>query len=678
VNICLVGAGGGIGRQLLKTFSAKHDVRAVYRTLPPQSGAEAVAFGDERGLAEAVGKADVVVHAALNTKARGKDFIPANRSVTEKLLELIRPGTCRLFVYFSSQVVYAALDPVAHPVQDESLALEEKGRLDAYTRLKLIEEQRVVETCRAKGIDYLIVRPTVVMGPHMQWSSGIVDAMRWAPFGLKRRTFNLVHVEDLSAQLLALVDNGVANEVVNLGDFDVSSDDYFRHAASLAGRPMFLAPDWLAGAAAGAIPSTLWFLAHDVKVDTQKVRRLTGITTNRSLGDFFEPQARVVDAKNLETIKSVVREGKPFHTIGRGYYLWFNDRLSTDQLVMEHYAGIVGLEADELTVRAGTTLRHILDYLAPRGLTLGTLPEFVDISAGACFFAEVHGSSADFISVYDLITAISYVGPDGEEVHCRRNDAVWDRLRAETGIVVTEVTFRCVPNQRLANVIEWHKDTELEHYIEGGYRANFSTTVHWYPRSHELMVYNVNPVGENHPRDRGPFAPMRGSPALMQKMLLSLRLRGRLRIVGQAEQVLAPWTGVPAKQLLGKVFRDGRRRIRNLEVCLPDTCAPGFFTRLRLHLPRMQIHPGQGIGVRFTREPKSDRGFVWVEMTSRNAEQMHSMVEMAREACGETFWLHRGKYVPKWVSVDHLFIPRSPTNLPLLAPAPISDATSDN
>lgn len=659
MNICLVGAGGGIGRQLLKTFSARHDVHAVYRTLPAQSGPDDVAFADATGLARSVTQADVVVHAALNTRARGKDFIPANRQVTETLLDLIRPETCRLFVYFSSQVVYAALDPVAHPVQSEDLTLGESGKLDAYTRLKLVEEQRVIDACQAKGIDYLIVRPTVVMGPHMQWSSGIVDAMRWAPFGLKNRTFNLVHVEDLSRQLLALIEGGVVNEAVNLGDLDVSSADYFRHAAGLARRPIFLAPDWLARTAAAVIPSTLWFLAHDVRVDTEKVRRLTGISTNRALADFFDPAPRVIEARDLDTIRNTIESGRPFHTIGRGYNLWFNDPLTTDQLAMEHYAGIVGLDGDSLTVRAGTTLRAVLDHLGPHNLTLGTLPEFVDISAGACFFAEVHGSSNDFISVYDLITAIRYIDADGREIHSHRDDAVWNRLRADTRIVVIEVTFRCAANQRLANVIEWHPDSQLEDYMAGGYKVNFSTTVHWYPRSHELMVYNVNPIGDAHPRDRGPFAPMRGSPAMVQKLLLSLRLRGRLRIVGTTEEVLAPWTSVPAKHLIGKVFRDGRRRIRNLEVCMPDTCAAGFFARLRKKLPEMQIYPGQGIGVRFTRQPSTGHGFVWVEMTSRNAEQMHSIVAMAHEACGQDFWLHRGKYVPSWIGTEHLFIPRS-------------------
>src|SRR5690606_19558465 len=107
----------------------------------------------------------------------------------------------------------------------------------------------VKRVCAQKGIDYLIVRPTVVMGPHMQWSSGIVGAMRFAPFGLKGRTINLIHVADLADQLNALIHKGVVNTVVNLGDLDVSSDDYFRHAAGLAKRPMFFAPNWIAGLA---------------------------------------------------------------------------------------------------------------------------------------------------------------------------------------------------------------------------------------------------------------------------------------------------------------------------------------------------------------------------------------------------------------------------------------------
>jgi nucleoside-diphosphate-sugar epimerase len=664
VRICLVGAGGGIGRQLARTFATRHSVSAVYRRVPAPlpSQVQAVQFEDAEALSAAVSGAEVVIHAALNTKARGKAFLETNRATTESLLALLDPAHCRLFVYFSSQVVYSALDPLEHKVQGEDSVLSERRGLDAYTRLKLAEEARVIQACKAKGIAYLIVRPTVVMGPGMQWSSGIVDAMRLAPIGIRDRTFNLIHVEDLAEQLLALVEAGIADEIVNLGDLDVRSDAYFRHAAGLAGRSIGLAPLWLAGLAARAIPSTLWFLAHDVTVSTDKVRRLSGVKARRSLPEFFEAPVRVVNARSLDIIRDTVRSGRPYHAIGRGYFLWFNDRVGTDQLVMEHYSGIVGLEDNLLTVKAGTTLRTILDYLVPRQLTIATLPEFVDISAGACFFAEVHGSSAEHISIYDLIASIRYVDSSGEQKHSDRDDTIWDRLRGDGGIVVTEVTFRCQPNRLLANVIEWQQESRLEDYVAGEYQANFSTTVHWYPLSHELMVYNVNPVPGMLTGDRRPFPPMRGSPHWIQKLLLNLRMRGRQRIVGSSERVLAPWTGVPAKHLVGKFFRDTRRRVRNMEVCVPDIFAVDFIGRLRRHVPEMKLMPGQGIGVRFTRQPSTGRGFVWVEMTSRDASQMHAMVEMARAACGDQFWLHRGKYVPAGIGVEHLYIPRSADN----------------
>lgn len=663
MRICLIGAGGGIGQHLVAKFSRQHEVAAVYRRPPAgwPKGITPVRFTDEKALANAVGAAEVIVHAALNSRARGRQFIPANQATTEKLLSLLSPERCKLFVYFSSQVVYAALDARQCAIQSEDATLSEAGRLDAYTRLKLAEEARVIEACRAKGVNYLIVRPTMVMGPGMAWSSGIVDAMRLVPIGLAGRTINLIHVADLADQLYALIERGVANEVVNLGDLDVRSEDYFRHAASLAGKSLVTMPAWLSRMTRRFIPSTLWFLAHDVQVTSDKVKQLSGVRTGRSLADFFEPPARIVDARSLDIIRNTVRSGKPYHAIGRGYFLWFNDRRQTDQLVMEHYAGIVDLVDNALTVKAGTTLRAILDYLVPRGLTFATLPEFVDISAGACFFAEVHGSSTEHISIYDLISSIRYVDESGEEKLSERDDAVWDRLRGDGGIVVTEVTFRCRPSRLLANAIEWQKESRLEDYVAGEYRNNFSTTVHWYPRSHELMVYNVNPVDGPEPGDRRPFPPMRGSPHWIQKLLLNLRMRGRQRIVGPSERVLAPWTGVPAKQLLGKFFRDTRRRVRNMEVCVPDTHAADFIAKLRRHLPEMQLMPGQGIGVRFTRDPVTDRGFVWVEMTSRDATQMHAMVDMARAACGEDFWVHRGKYVPAGIGVEHLFIPRKVT-----------------
>lgn len=101
-----------------------------------------------------------------------------------------------------------------------------------------------------------------------------------------------------------------------------------------------------------------------------------------------------------------------------------------------------------------------------------------------------------------------------------------------------------------------------------------------------------------------------------------------------------------------------RLRIRNMELCVPDHHAAEFLKLLRQKMPDMALFPGQGVGIRFTRQSSGGRGFVWVELTSRSDEQMHGLIDIARAVCGDAFWLHRGKYVPSWIDTKHLFIPR--------------------
>src|SRR5690349_241927 len=105
LKVCIVGAGGGIGQRLVETFAKRHEVAGVYRSLsraPGRSDIEPVHYGDDAALARSVGAAQIVIHAALNSKARGTAFLRENRAITDALLGLVDSATCRLFVYFSS------------------------------------------------------------------------------------------------------------------------------------------------------------------------------------------------------------------------------------------------------------------------------------------------------------------------------------------------------------------------------------------------------------------------------------------------------------------------------------------------------------------------------------------------------------------------------------------------
>lgn len=662
LKVCIVGAGGGIGQRLVDAFAKRHRVAGVYRSLsraPGRSDIEPVRYGDGAALAQSVAAAQIVIHAALNSKTRGAAFITQNRAITETLLALLDNSACRLFVYFSSQVVYSAFAPQGgrYSEQDE---IEISAPIDSYTRLKIEDERRVIDACTAADIPYLIVRPTVVMGPGMQWSSGIVSAMRIAPVGIGHRIMNLVHVDDLAADLLTLVERGVRNEIYNLGDLDVDTEDYFHCAGDIAHRRVWLLPDGLAKAAARFIPSTLWFLRQEVRIDCSKIRRLSRRERSRPLRDYFPPSCWRVSGDDLDTIARIARQRQPFEIQGQGYSTWFNDQAKVSRLSLARYSGVIGLENNLVTVKAGTPLSALLDFLDRHDLTLATLPEFAGVSAGACFFTEVHGSSAEYVSMYDLIEQIGYVDAGGAETISRRH-AGWEEMRRlSSGLIVTQVTFRCTPLRQFSNRIEWRPDRELEGYVAGLAGKNISTTIQWYPNRRRLLVYNVNEASQRERGDALPFLPFRGLPYGWQRFLIALRMRGKARIVGKSYEILAPWKTVPARPLVGRMLVGLKSRLKNMEVCVPSRLAPEFVARLREAITggAIDMKRGQGVGVRFTAHPQTGRSFAWIETTSRNVDQLHKILQLAREVCGDEYWLHRGKYVPQGVPAEMLFVPR--------------------
>ncbi|WP_323015618.1 FAD-binding protein, partial [Devosia sp.] len=513
-----------------------------------------------------------------------------------------------------------------------------------------------------RGIPWLIVRPSVVTGPGMNWSTGMVEAMRKIPVGLGGRTINLIHVTDLSLHLKSLIEQGISGEVFNLADNDVKSGDFFAAAAQAAGRKALILPGAITATAGRLMPSTMWFFAHDIEMRSDKLKGVSQHKASRALAGHFTSLRADRTGARIEDILDNARAGRHYQATGHGYSRWFQDAPLTDTLSLARYEGIVRHEGQSVTVLAGTRLSALISFLDQQGQALATLPEFVGVSAGACFFTEVHGSSSTHATLYDLVEAIRYVDDSGEEHESRRDVALWDRLRQRAdGITLTEITFRCVPQHYLANVIQWRDETELDAIIAGGYAENAATTLHWFPGHKTFLIYNINPVERPTPDDQAPFLPMRGLPYSLQRLVLKLRMpRGR-RVVGKSHEVLGTWRSVPARPLVGAILKRMRPRFRNMELCIPIAMAPAFIARLREEMARGAITfpKEQGIGIRFSTHAASARTFMWVETSSADEAQLHALADLARSVCGDAFRLHKGKYVPRGIGPEQLFIPRA-------------------
>jgi nucleoside-diphosphate-sugar epimerase len=193
----LTGATGFVGRRLLERLSPAltADVRCLTRhpeQLPaPRAGGASWAavpgdLSDDSSWPDRLTGVETVLHlAAVTGKARAATFEAVNHQATRRLLERARAAGVRRFIFVSS--VAAGFPDQRHYPYAHSKARAEQAVLDA-------------------GLDALIVRPTMVLGPGSAVLAGL-SRLATAPaaivFGSGKLPVQPIHVDDLADLLLA-------------------------------------------------------------------------------------------------------------------------------------------------------------------------------------------------------------------------------------------------------------------------------------------------------------------------------------------------------------------------------------------------------------------------------------------------------------------------------------------
>ncbi|MEA3048509.1 MAG: hypothetical protein QOG84_345 [Sphingomonadales bacterium] len=188
-TLAVTGGTGFVGSHLLRlALEQGYDVRALTRGWKPPE--DEIAWVDgaldrPEALLKLAAGADAVVHVAgaLNAPSRA-GFEAANVAGTAAMIDAARKAGVKRFVHVSS---LAAREP----------------DLSAYGWSKMRSEKLVA----ASGLDWTIVRPPAVYGPG---DKETLDLFRMARRGLvalpPKGRFSVIHVDDLSRLLLALLD----------------------------------------------------------------------------------------------------------------------------------------------------------------------------------------------------------------------------------------------------------------------------------------------------------------------------------------------------------------------------------------------------------------------------------------------------------------------------------------
>jgi nucleoside-diphosphate-sugar epimerase len=209
----LTGGTGFIGRQLLARLALHPSlhVRCLSRGATgvpgPTSGLEIV-VGDlcvPATYSEALRGSDLVVHLAAATgKARPAEYSAVNVGGTRALLDACRRADVRRLIFVSS---------IAATYQDKTAYY--------YAQSKQQAEQAV----RDSGLNYLIVRPTLVLGPGSPLWNKLV-ALAGLPvmpvFGDGQVRVQPIHVNDVVTFLMSMIeDPTLPDGAIDLGGPDV-------------------------------------------------------------------------------------------------------------------------------------------------------------------------------------------------------------------------------------------------------------------------------------------------------------------------------------------------------------------------------------------------------------------------------------------------------------------------
>ncbi len=215
-------------------------------------------------------------------------------------------------------------------------------------------------------------------------------------------------------------------------------------------------------------------------------------------GNQHGTPARVVHPRGTEEIAAVIRaataDGLPVRAVGSGHS--FNAAALTDgvRVVLDRHAGLVAVDGDLVTVRAGMRLHALNDALADHALALPNLGDIDRQTVAGAIATGTHGTGARVGGLASFVTALTLVDGRSEEVRAEPGSDLLAAAAVSMGAlgIVSEITLRCVPAFVLhADERPMRLDDVLDGFDElmaGNDHAEF----HWFPDTHVALTKRNN------------------------------------------------------------------------------------------------------------------------------------------------------------------------------------------
>jgi len=165
------------------------------------------------------------------------------------------------------------------------------------------------------------------------------------------------------------------------------------------------------------------------------------------------PAERLAPSTDEELGQILKTAPAPIRAVGAGHS--FMPLVPTDGtlLSLDQMAGLVSVNGDDATARAGTRLGDLGPALAAHGRAMANLPDINKQSLGGALATATHGTGKHLPALHGTVTALRLVTPTGLVIDCdaTKNSDVFDAARVSLGSlgILSQVTLKTVANRRL-------------------------------------------------------------------------------------------------------------------------------------------------------------------------------------------------------------------------------------
>ena len=311
-KVAVTGAGGSLGQALIKEllsegFFVKALVRNEQSTKQVKLLGAVPMFGDirdDQSLKELCKDVNVVYHLAawIGKPNKPKLASEVNAKGTRKLMKAASTAGVKRIVLASSIAVYG---PVTKGLISEDRNYWTVG--EPYGDSKVAAEKFAKSLAKEKGIELVILRPTMIYGPKSpSWTLVPFDIVKKGLpmiMGSGEDKLDAVYIDDV-AKAFALAGQvpEAAGETFNIGGLEVDWNTFLGYYANMSGKKLRRLPLWLVKGGAKTVatltnpirkhplvvPEMIGAMTSQASYDSSKAKNILGFEAKTSLKEGMQ------------------------------------------------------------------------------------------------------------------------------------------------------------------------------------------------------------------------------------------------------------------------------------------------------------------------------------------------------------------------------------------------------